>query len=72
MSHLQGTVGKLDMVVSVKRVATGKTETYNLSSELTPEQLEQLRKDFPEHEVTVDYNHPHSIELTGESNGSNS
>lgn len=40
MNDLKGTLGELRCTITIKRAATGKQETYNLTGKVTPEQIE--------------------------------
>ena len=42
MNELVGQVGKLSFTVTVTRKGTGKVETYEMTSQATPEQAEAL------------------------------
>jgi hypothetical protein len=42
MSELKGQPGELRATITVKRAATGKTETYELTSKISPEQAAKV------------------------------
>lgn len=52
MSDLQGPAGELRFTLTIKRAATGKEETFEMTSGLTEEQLSQLRSQMPERETS--------------------
>jgi hypothetical protein len=49
MNDLKGTPGELRCTITIKRAATGKEETYNLTGSITPEQIEADKPKEPDH-----------------------
>ena len=48
MSHLQGQRGKVGMTVTINRKATGKEETYHLTSEVEGDDAAKVQRAIAE------------------------